>query len=195
MYIENQTNRGTDLIPIETRMLAQRRIFVEGEINDQTTNQFYQELTYLAMEDPDAPVRIFINSPGGSVDAGLSILDMIQTCHTPLQMYCFGNAYSMAAVLFAAGKQGRYMLPHAKLMIHQPLVGQNMGGNATDIRSLSDSLMETKEELNRILAESTGKTMEQIDQATKYDHFFTASEALKFGLCDEIRGFDFFKEA
>lgn len=193
MYIEDQTNSGNHQIPLETRMLTQRRIFLEGEIQYSTVGEFYQKLTYLSLEDPYTPIRIYINSPGGSVDAGLAILDIIRSCNTPIEMYCVGIAYSMAAVIFGAGTHGRFMLPHAKLMIHQPLVGQNMGGNATDIQSLSKSLMETKKELNQILADSTGKTLKQIDQATKYDHFFTAKEAVEFGLCDQIVGFEDFK--
>lgn len=195
MYIEKSTNSSIYQIPLETHLLADRRVFLEGEITLSTVTKFYQQLTYLTTEDPDAPIDLYINSPGGQVDAGLTILDMIETCETPIRMYCYGIAYSMAALLFAAGKHGRYMLPHAKLMIHQPLVGRNMGGSASDIQSLSETLMTTKKELDRLLAESTGKTVRQIAQATRYDHFFTAPEAVEFGLCDEVATFETFKEA
>jgi len=177
MYIEQETNRGTDLIPLETR-----------EIDYPMASIFHQELLYLSKENPVAPIDVDINSPGGSVDAGLAILDLVHNCHTPIRMHCIGRAYSMAAVIFAAGRNGRDMLPHSKLMLHQPLVGQNMGGNATDIQSLSESLMATKKELNQILADSTGKTIQEIDQATSFDHYFSAQEAIDFGLCDAIAG-------
>lgn len=188
MQIEQETNRGTYLIPLETRMLKKRHIEINGEIDFAVTNIFYYELLYLDEEDSNAPIDIDIDSPGGAVDAGLAILDLIWNCHAPVRMHCIGRAYSMAAMIFAAGSDDRDMLPHSKLMLHQPLVGQNMGGNVTDIQSLSESLLRTKEELNLILADKTGKTIEEIDQATSFDHYFTAQEAIDFGLCDAIAG-------
>lgn len=188
MYIEHETNRETALIPLETRMLKNRHIEINGEIDFPMASIFYQELRYLTEVDPAVPIDVDINSPGGSVDAGLAILDLVQSCQVPIRMHCIGMAYSMAAVIFAAGKDGRDMLPHSKLMLHQPLVGQNMGGNATDIQSLSESLMATKNELNQILADSTGKTLQEINKATSFDHYFSAQEAVDFGLCDTIVG-------
>lgn len=188
MYIEQETNRGTDLIPLETRMLKNRHIEISGEIDFSMASIFHQELLYLTEADPAEPIDVDINSPGGSVDAGLAILDLIRNCRTPVRMHCIGRAYSMAAVIFAAGSDGRDMLPHSKLMLHQPLVGQNMGGNATDIQSLSESLLATRKELNQILADSTGETLQEIDKATSFDHYFSAQEAIDFGLCDSITG-------
>lgn len=186
MEVVFETYQGVHLIPLETQMLKSRHVFINGEINFQMAEEFHEQLFYLANENTEMPIDVDISSPGGGVDAGLAILDMIQNCSMPVRMHCIGMAYSMAALIFAAGKDGRDMLPHSKLMLHQPLVGQNMGGNATDIQSLSESLMDTKKELNQILADSTGKTLEEIDRATSYDHYFTAQEAVDFGLCDTI---------
>lgn len=186
MEVVFETYQGVHLIPLETQMLKSRHVFINGEINFQMAEEFHEQLFYLSTENTEMPIDVDISSPGGGVDAGLAILDMIQNCSMPVRMHCIGMAYSMAALIFAAGKDGRDMLPHSKLMLHQPLVGQNMGGNATDIQSLSESLMATKKELNQILADSTGKTLEEIDRATSYDHYFTAQEAVDFGLCDTI---------
>lgn len=116
--------------------------------------------------------------------------DIIQTSPAPIRMVCMGRAYSMAAVLFASGGHGRYMLPNSELMLHEPLLGNRVAGNSSSIKSISDTLLETKRRLNRILAKHTGKTEEQIDEATCFDHYFQADESIEFGLCDGIAGLD-----
>lgn len=193
MDVVKLTNAGEQHCELETRMFSQRRIFITGDIEFPLSVEVFQKLTYLVDEDSGKPIRIYLDSYGGSIDEGLAILDMIRSCGTPIETYCISTAYSMAAVLFAAGTGGRYMHPHAQLMLHQPLVGRNTGGNVTDMRKLSESLSEAQNEINRILAESSGRTIREIEKATGYDHYFSAHEAVDFGLCDGIVGFREFK--
>ena len=137
--------------------------------------------------DGNAEIDIYINSPGGEVNAGLAIYDMIRVCPAPINMYCIGLAASMGALLFSAGEKGRrYILPHSKVMIHEPLIPRGVGGSASSIKSTADSILKTRELLNGILARNTRKTVEEIDKATDHDNFMTAEEAISFGLCDTI---------
>ena len=147
-------------------------------------------LSFLCKEDDEKPIDVLINSPGGEILSGLLIYDCIQSCKTPIRMFCMGIAYSMGALLFASGNHGRFLFPHSELMLHEPLLGNRVGGNASSIRSISDSLMESRNKMNQILAKHTGKTEKQIEKATSYDHFFDVEEATKFGLCDGTIGFD-----
>ncbi|MBQ3969311.1 MAG: ATP-dependent Clp protease proteolytic subunit, partial [Clostridia bacterium] len=130
------------------------------------------------------------NSPGGEVNSGMLMYDVIQSSKAPIKMFCMGKAYSMGALLFASGNHGRFMLPHGELMIHEPLLGNRVGGNSSSIKSISDNLIETKKKLNAILAKHTGKSEEEIEKATEYDHYFTAEESVEFGLCDDIVSFE-----
>lgn len=190
MYTQVKSSNGITLVPLATRLLTQRRIFVEGEINQELACSFARQVMLLVAEDPDKPIDVWINSPGGEINAGLMMYDVIQTSSTPIRLICMGRAYSMAAVLFASGKSGRYMLPNSELMLHEPLLGNRVGGNSSSIKSISDSLLQTKTRLNRILAKHTGKTEEEIDEATRFDHYFQADESVDFGLCDKITTFD-----
>ena len=136
---------------------------------------------------PDEPVNIYINSPGGEVNAGLMIYDAIQGSKLEINMICTGLAASMAAVLLAGGQRGsRYILRHSKVMIHEPLLANGVGGSATSIRKISESIIETREMINEILAKHTGKTVEEINDATSFDNYMRAEEAIAFGLCDRI---------
>ena len=151
-------------------------------------NDFVSQMLYLV--EKGEPVEIYINSPGGSVNAGLVIYDMIQACaeKIDIDLYCVGLAASMGAVILAGGKKGhRFILPHSKVMIHEPLLAGGLGGSATSIKKTADSILETKAVTNGILAKHTGKTMEEIDEATSFDNFMNAGEAVKFGICDKIR--------
>ena len=112
--------------------------------------------------------------------------DMVQTSKAPVRMFCMGRAYSMGALLFASGRHGRYMLPHSELMLHEPLLGSRVSGNASSLKSISDSLLEARERMNELLARHTGRTPEEVAEATGYDHYFTAEESVSFGLCDGI---------
>ena len=165
-----------------------RKLFLTGEVTSEMANTFVSELLYLAQSNE--PIDIYINSPGGSVNAGLVIYDVIQSCEgkIPINMYCVGSASSMGAVILAGGQKGRrYILPHSKVMIHEPLISGGMGGSATTIKKTAESILETKAITNGILAKHTGKTVEEIDEATSFDNFMNADEAIAFGLCDEIK--------
>ena len=123
------------------------------------------------------------------INSGLLIYDAIQTCETPVRMFCMGRAFSMAAFLFLSGKNGRYMFENSELMLHEPLLGGRVGGNTTSIKELSDSLIKTRDKLNKLIAKHSGKTVKEIEKATDHDHFYTAKESIEFGLCDEIVDF------
>lgn len=190
MNIQVKTANGISLLPIETKLLADRKVFIQGEINQDSALEFVKQLLFLSKEDRYEPIDILINSPGGEITAGLLMYDVIQTCKTPIRVFCLGLAYSMGALLFASGAKGsRFLLEHSELMLHEPLIGSQIGGNATSLKTVSETLMETRAKLNQILAKHTGKTVEEIEAATAYDHFFSAKEAIAFGLADEIVDF------
>ena len=186
-YLEESCD-GIREFGLKTKHFTNRKLFLTGEITEETANDFVSEILYLSQSDE--PVDIYINSPGGSVNAGLVIYDAIQSCEgkIPINMYCIGMAASMGAVILAGGQKGRrFILPHSKCMIHEPLISGGMGGSATTIKKTAESILETKEITNSILAKHTGKSVEEIDEATSFDNFMNAEEAIAFGLCDEIR--------
>ena len=184
--VEVESVNGTKEISLYTRHLMNRNLFLTGEINADMANSFVAQLLYLE-ETPDEPVNIYINSPGGEINAGLMIYDAIQGSRLEINMICTGLAASMAAVLLAGGQHGsRYILRHSKVMIHEPLLANGVGGSATSIRKISESIIETREMINEILAKHTGKTVEQINEATSFDNYMRAEEAIAFGLCDRI---------
>ena len=187
--IEEKSVNGNSNVMADARLLAERKIFLEGEITQALALDFVRQVLLLTNDDDRTPVKGIINSPGGDVNAGLIIYDVLQSAEVPIALYCAGRAYSMGAVIFCAGRHGRYMLPHAEIMIHEPLLGGRVGGNTTSIKAISDSLLETRDRINRILAEHTGKTVEEIEEATSFDHYFSAEEAIAFGLADSITGF------
>ena len=190
MNIQVKSSNGITLVPMDTRLLAERKVFVEGEINQEKACIFVKQILLLCKEDGSKPIDVLINSPGGEIASGLLMYDCIQSCKTPIRMYCMGTAYSMGALLFASGNHGRYMFPHSELMLHEPLLGSRVGGNASSIRSISDSLMETRNKMNQILAKHTGKTVKEIEEATCFDHYYSPEESVSFGLADEIVNFD-----
>lgn len=190
MDIQVKSSNGITLVPIESQLMSNRKIFIEGEIDTNSACEFIKKVMYLNHESAQKPIDVLINTHGGEINSGLLIYDVIQSSCAPIRMFCIGKAYSMGAVLFACGNHGRYMLPHAELMIHEPLLGNRVGGNSSSIKSISDSLLETKEKLNQILAKHTGKSKKEIEQATSYDHFFSPEESISFGLCDKIIDFD-----
>lgn len=189
MNVQVKSSNGITLVPVESRLMADRKVFIEGEIDPDSACEFAKEIMYLNMENSTAPIDVLINSPGGEINSGMLMYDIIQSSKAPIRMFCMGRAYSMGAILFASGIHGRYMLPHGELMIHEPLLGNRVGGNSSSIRSISDSLLETKKKLNLILAKHSGKTEEEIEQATSFDHYMTPEESIEFGLCDEIVDF------
>lgn len=190
MDVQVKSSNGITLVPIESRLMANRKIFIEGEIDTNSACEFTRKVMLLNYEAAQKPIDVLINTPGGEINSGLLIYDVIQSSCAPIRMFCIGKAYSMGAVLFACGNHGRYMLPHAELMIHEPLLGNRVGGSSSSIKSISDSLLETKEKINQILTKHTGKSKKEIEQATSYDHFFSPEESISFGLCDKIIGFD-----
>lgn len=190
MNYQVKSSSGITLVPLETRLLANRKVFIEGEINSESACSFIKQIMLLIGEDDKAPIDLLINSQGGEINSGLMMYDVIQSCKTPLRTFCIGKAYSMGAVLFACGNNGRYMLPHSEVMIHEPLLGNRITGNSSSVKSISDSLLETKAKMNKILAKHTGKTEEEIEEATSFDHYFSPEESVEFGLCDEVITFD-----
>lgn len=186
-FIEVESANGTREVSLKTRHLMNRRIFLQGSISSETANNFLSTFLYLE-ESPNEEVDIYINSPGGEINAGLVIYDLIQSTTMPIKMYCTGMAASMAALILAGGQKGRrFILPHSKIMIHEPLIGNGVGGSASSIKNISDSILETREMVNHILAKHTGKTIKAIDKATSFDNYMNAEEAVKFGICDEIK--------
>lgn len=189
MNVQVKSSTGIALVPIESRLMASRKIFIEGEINADTACDFVKKVMLLNSEDLQKPIDVLINSPGGEINSGMLMYDVIQASKAPVRMFCIGKAYSMGAVLFACGNHGRYMLPHGELMIHEPLLGGRVGGNSSSIKSISDSLLETKKTMNKILAKHTGKSEKAIEKASNHDHYFSPEESVAFGLCDEIIDF------
>lgn len=190
MNILIKSSNGITPVPADSRLLSQRRVFIEGEINAESALEFSKKILLLNDEDRQKPIDVLINSPGGEINSGMLMYDVIQASPAPIRMFCIGRAYSMGAVLFACGGHGRYMLPHGELMLHEPLLGNQVGGNSSSIKSISDNLLATKRKMNRILARHTGKSEEEVEKATSYDHYFTPEESIDFGLCDEIVSFD-----
>lgn len=186
--VEVESSNGVREVCLKTKHFTNRKLFLTGEVTDEMAVNFVSEIMYLKEEGE--PVDIYINSPGGSVNAGLVIYDVLQACQGKLEIniYCIGMAASMGAVILAAGQKGRrYILPHSKVMIHEPLITGGAGGSATSIKKTAESIMETKAITNGILAKHTGKTVEEIDEATSFDNYMNAKEAINFGLCDEIK--------
>ena len=184
MVVE-QTNRGERSYDIFSRLLNDRIVMLSEEVNDTTASLVVAQLLYLEAQDPDRDIHFYINSPGGSVTAGLAIYDTMQYIKADVETICIGMAASMGAFLLAAGAKGkRYALPNAEIMIHQPLGG--MQGQATDMAIHVDRMLKIKENLNRILAERTGKSYEQICADTERDHFLTAAEAAEYSIIDKV---------
>lgn len=184
--IEVESAHGTREVSLNTRHLMNRRLFINGDIDGQLANDFLSEFLYLEQES-DEPVTIYVNSHGGEVDAGLMIYDIIQESRLKINIVCTGIAASMAAIIVAGGQKGRrYILPHSKMMIHEPLIGGGVGGSATSIKNISESILKTRQITNGILAKHTGKSIEDIDKATSFDNHMDAQQAIEFGLCDRI---------
>ena len=184
MVIE-QSGRGERSFDIYSRLLKERVIFLVGEVNDMTANLVVAQLLFLESENPDKDISFYINSPGGSVTAGMSIYDTMQFIKPDVSTMCLGFAASMGAFLLAAGAKGkRYSLPNSKVMIHQVLGGAR--GQATDIEIQARDILRTKEQMNRILAERTGQPYEKVVQDTERDYYMTADEAAEYGLIDKV---------
>ncbi|MDI9512939.1 MAG: ATP-dependent Clp endopeptidase proteolytic subunit ClpP [Bacillota bacterium] len=184
MVVE-QTNRGERSYDIYSRLLQERIIFLGSEISDVTASLVVAQLLYLEADDPDKDIRLYINSPGGSVTAGMAIYDTMQYIKCDVSTICIGMAASMGAFLLAAGKKGkRFALPNSEIMIHQPLGGAR--GQATDIMIHAEQILKIKRKLNTILAERTQQPLEKVEKDTDRDFFMSAEDALEYGIIDEV---------
>ena len=190
-YVVEQTNRGERSYDIFSRLLNDRIIFLGEEVNDTTASLVVAQLLYLEAQDPDKDIQFYINSPGGSVTAGMAIYDTMRYITAPVSTVCMGRAASMGAFLLAAGQKGmRYALPNSQIMIHQPLIaggqGGGLSGQATDIKIHADHIIRTRAKMNRLLSEYTGQPLEKVEQDTERDNFLSAQEAKEYGLIDEV---------
>lgn len=187
-YVISQTGRGERSFDIYSRLLADRIIFLGEEVSDASAGVIIAQMLFLEAEDPGKDIQFYINSPGGSVSAGFAVYDTMQYVKCDVSTICVGLAASSGAFLLAGGTKGKRMaLPNAEIMIHQPAIhGDGIRGQASDIGILSDHILKSRERLNRILAENTGKTEAEVMAATERDHYLTAEEALEFGLIDRI---------
>jgi len=179
------SGRGERAYDIYSRLLRERIVFLVGPVTDATANLVVAQLLFLESENPDKEISLYINSPGGSVSAGMSVFDTMQFIKPEVSTLCMGMAASMGAFLMAAGAKGkRFALPNSKIMIHQPLGGAQ--GQATDIEIHAREILKTREQLNKILAERTGQSLEKIQADTERDYFMSAEEAQSYGLIDQV---------
>ncbi len=184
MVVE-QTGRGERSYDIYSRLLKDRIVFLGSEVNDEVANLLIAQILFLESEDPDKDIHLYINSPGGSVTAGMAIYDTMQYVRCPVSTICMGQAASMGAVLLAAGEAGkRFALPHSRVMIHQPLGG--FKGQATDIEIHAREILGIKKQLNMLLVQHTGQTLKRISQDTERDCFMSGAEACEYGLIDAV---------
>lgn len=182
-----KSSNGISLIPIESKLLSDRKLFIEGEITSRTACEFVKSLMLLVKEDTEKPIDIYINSPGGEVSAGLLIYDSLQGLHTETRMHCIGMAASMAAIILAGGQRGRrFILPHSKTMIHEPLISGGVGGSATSIKRTAETIMETRKIAVELLSKDTGKSQNEVESAIAFDNYMNAEEAIAFGICDYV---------
>ena len=187
-YVIEQTSRGERSYDFFSRLLSDRIVFLGEEVSDVSASLIIAQMLFLEAQDPGRDIQLYINSPGGSVTAGFAIYDTMQYIKCDVSTICIGLAASFGAFLLAGGAKGkRIALPNAEIMIHQPAIhGNGVQGQATDIKIVSDHMQKSKQRLNRILAENTGKTIEEIARDTERDNYMSAEEALKYGLIDKI---------
>lgn len=184
MVVE-QTSRGERSYDIYSRLLKERLVFVVGQVEDNMANLIVAQLLFLESENPDKDIHLYINSPGGSVTAGMAIYDTMQFIKSKVSTICIGQAASMGAVLLAGGEKGkRFALPHSRVMIHQPLGG--FQGQASDIEIHAKEILYIRERLNQVLADHTGQPMDRIKADTDRDNFMSATDAIEYGLIDEV---------
>mgnify|MGYP000564023509 CR=1 FL=1 len=187
-YVVEQTARGERSYDIFSRLLNDRIIVLSEDVNPNSASVIIAQLLYLEGQDPDKDISLYINSPGGSISAGMAIHDTMQYIKCDVSTICMGMAASMGSFLLSSGTKGkRFALPNSEILIHQPLIaGGGISGQCTDIKIHSDHMVKTREKLNRILAQNTGKPIEQINIDTERDNYMTAQEALEYGLIDKV---------
>lgn len=182
-----KSSNGITLVPIESRLLTERKIYIEGEINTQTACDFEKAVMLLTKENAEKPIDVYISSPGGEITAGMQIYDALKGIKSDVNLHGRGTVASMAAILLASGKKGhRFINPHAKIMIHEPLIAGGVGGSATSIKRTAESILETKAMTVDLLAESTGRTKKEIEAAISFDNYMNAEECIEFGIADSI---------
>ena len=182
-----KSSNGISLVPIESRLLGDRKVFIEGEINAKSACDFVKCMMLLIKEDAEKPIDVYINSPGGEVVSGMLIRDTLQGINTEINLHCIGMAASMAAILLSTGEKGhRFVSPHAKIMIHEPLITGGVGGSASSIKRAAESILETKAMTVELLANSTGRSKKEIEKAISYDNYMNAEECIAFGIADRI---------
>lgn len=189
MNVLVKSSNGITQVSADAKLHAARWVFVCESIDSETADSFLKQMLLLLDEDDKKPIRVIINSPGGEVNAGLMMYDTIQLCKKKVKVItcCCGTAASMGAVLLSAGTKGeRYLLRHSRVMVHEPLIKNGFGGSATSVRKTAEEILKIRDTLNDLLAENTGRTREEMDEATSYDNYMNAEEAVEFGLCDRI---------
>lgn len=190
MIILEKSYNSATTIPIDSKLFEMGHIFIENEITSESADAIKKQIMYLVCESADKSIYIHINSPGGDINAGLVLYDIIQDYSDRIYLVCTGRACSMAAVLLACGKMGhRFMLQNSEAMIHEPLISNQISGNCSSIKATSMRLVSIKEKMNKILANHTGKSLQEIDKATDFDNYLNAHEAVEFGLADKIVSF------
>lgn len=183
-YLE-ETSNGIRELAVTSKLLSERKLFLDGEITPETASEFTRAMMYLTRSSE--PIDIYINSPGGNVNSGLVIYDLIQGCKNEVRTYCVGMAFSMAAVILAGGQKGRrFILLHSQVMFHEAMLGGEFGGTAVSMRNLAERLSDTQAQLNDILSRHTGRTLEEIIRDFSFDNFLSAERAIELGFCDRI---------
>ena len=186
-YVIEQTSKGERSYDIFSRLLKERIIFLSEQVDSASASLVIAQLLFLDAEDPGKDIYLYINSPGGSITDGMAIYDTIQYIESDVCTICVGMAASMGAVLLASGTKGkRYALPNSEILIHQPLIGGGLSGQATEVKIHADHLVATREKLNKVLSERTGQSIETIQKDTERDNYMTAQQAKEYGLIDEI---------
>ena len=186
-YVVEQTSRGERSYDIFSRLLNDRIIMLSDQVNDTTASLVVAQLLFLESQDTEKDIALYINSPGGSITSGMAIYDTMQYIKCDVSTICIGMAASMGAFLLAAGAKGkRFALPNSEIMIHQPLISGGLSGQCTDIKIHSDHLLRTRQKMNELLAQNTGKPIEQVQADTERDNYMTAQEALEYGLIDKV---------
>lgn len=178
---------GVHTVSLESRLLADRKVYIQGEIDDEMACGFEQQIQYLLSEDSEKPIDIYISTPGGNVAAGLHMYDVLKSIRVDTTLWCRGITASMGAIILAGGQKGRRLvLRHAKIMIHEPLIAGGVGGSATSIQRTAESIMETKKITVELLAADTGKSKAAIEQAIAFDNYMNAQQAVDFGIADRV---------
>ena len=187
MQIMMKSCSGVQTVSLESRLLADRKVYIQGEIDDEMACSFEQQIQYLLSEDSEKPIDIYISTPGGNVAAGLHMYDVLKSIRVNTTMWCRGTTASMGAIILAGGQKGRRLiLPHAKVMVHEPLIAGGVGGSASSIQRTAESIMETKKITVELLAADTGKSKAAIEQAVAFDNYMNAQEAVNFGIADKV---------